>query len=177
FHEICSFGKGSIWRFPPDVSEMHQHAAWHFENVLQCAIPAFEGLFPPDHDNIIHTLLFCLAQWHALAKLRLHTDNSLELLKHTTRLLGQQLRKFKEFTCTTFQTTELPSEAAAWQRAREAKADSMSAPCSGMRRPKTFNLSTYKMHALGDYADTIRMFGMTDSYTTQIVSQACRAST
>ncbi|KIK17417.1 hypothetical protein PISMIDRAFT_44768, partial [Pisolithus microcarpus 441] len=161
-----SFSKGSIQRFPPDVSEMCQCAAWHFENVLQCAIPAFEGLFPPDHDNVICTLLFCLAQWHALAKLLLHMDNSLELLKHTTRLLGQQLQKFQEFTCASFQTTELPSEAAAWQRAREVRVDSMSAPCSSTCQPKMFNLSTYKMHALSDYADTIHMFSMTNSYTT-----------
>ncbi|KIK14700.1 hypothetical protein PISMIDRAFT_17112 [Pisolithus microcarpus 441] len=174
FREIRSFGKASIRRFPLDVSEMHQCAAWHFQNVLQCAIPAFEGLFPPDHDNVIRTLLFRLAQWHALAKLRLHMDDSLELLKHATRLLGQQLRKFQEFTCASFQTTELPFETAAWQRAREAKVDSTSASRSGMCWPKTFNLSTYKMHALGDYADTIRMFGTTDSYTTQIGELAHR---
>ncbi|KIK21699.1 hypothetical protein PISMIDRAFT_34736, partial [Pisolithus microcarpus 441] len=35
FCDICSFGKGSIQQFPPDVSEMCQHAAWHFKNVLQ----------------------------------------------------------------------------------------------------------------------------------------------
>ena len=39
-------------------------------------------------------------------------------------------------------------------------------------RPKLFNLNTYKLHALGDYVHTIHMFGTTDSYTTQIVSQS-----
>jgi hypothetical protein len=39
----------------------------------------------------------------------------------------------------------------------------------GGRRQKTFNLNTYKFHALGDYAATIRQFGTTDSYTTEMV--------
>jgi hypothetical protein len=37
------------------------------------------------------------------------------------------------------------------------------------RRPKCFNLQTYKFHALGDYTNHIRRFGTTDSYTTEIV--------
>ncbi|KAF7800213.1 hypothetical protein EIP86_011460, partial [Pleurotus ostreatoroseus] len=32
---------------------------------------------------------------------------------------------------------------------------------------KVFNLSTYKLHALGDYPDTIPAFGTTDNYSTQ----------
>ena len=42
------------------------------------------------------------------------------------------------------------------------------APTNG-RRPKVLNLSTYKLHALGDYTSQIRMFGTTDSYSTQSV--------
>jgi hypothetical protein len=34
---------------------------------------------------------------------------------------------------------------------------------------KFFNLNTFKLHSLGHYADTIRRFGTTDSYSTQIV--------
>jgi len=34
---------------------------------------------------------------------------------------------------------------------------------------KIFNIHTYKFHALGDYEKMIKMFGMTDSYTTQVV--------
>jgi hypothetical protein len=36
-------------------------------------------------------------------------------------------------------------------------------------RLKKFNLSTYKLHALGDYAKTIRLFGTTDNYNSQVV--------
>jgi hypothetical protein len=38
------------------------------------------------------------------------------------------------------------------------------------RRPKMLNLQTYKVHALGDYVATIKRFGTTDSYTSEIVS-------
>jgi hypothetical protein len=41
---------------------------------------------------------------------------------------------------------------------------------SSGRQPKQFNLNTYKFHALGDYCNTIRRFGTTDSYSTQAVS-------
>jgi hypothetical protein len=35
---------------------------------------------------------------------------------------------------------------------------------------KTFNLCTYKLHALGDYVATIARYGTTDNYSTQVVS-------
>jgi len=136
-------------------------------------IPAFEGLFPAEHDSIIRNLLFRLAHWHALAKLRLHTDESLTFLDEATRSLGQQLRKFQDFTCRAFNTLELPSETAArWRRKRgQLNASNTTARGISGARPKSFNLNTYKLHALGDYVRTIRLFGTTDSYTTQIVSQ------
>jgi len=36
--------------------------------------------------------------------------------------------------------------------------------------PKAFNIQTYKLHTLGDYVSSIKVFGTTDSYITQIVS-------
>ncbi|KAG2346750.1 hypothetical protein BDR05DRAFT_974360 [Suillus weaverae] len=35
------------------------------------------------------------------------------------------------------------------------------------RKEKSFNFHTYKFHALGDYVNTIRCFGTTDSYSTE----------
>ena len=138
----------------------------------------FEGLFPPGHDAEIQILLFRLAQWHALAKLRLHTDHSLNLLNEASRLLGDQLRKFRDFTCAAFKTMELPSETAARRRRKEhSLGTTMSTPSGSLTtstpsaaQPKAFNLTTYKFHALGDYVHSIRLFGTTDSYTTQLVS-------
>jgi len=38
------------------------------------------------------------------------------------------------------------------------------------RKPKNLNLFTYKWHALGDYVPAIRLFGGTDGFSTQVVS-------
>ncbi|PPQ80385.1 hypothetical protein CVT24_000610 [Panaeolus cyanescens] len=48
---------------------MKKLAAHNFEDLLQYAIPVFEGLLEDQHDQIIGRLLFELATWHALAKL------------------------------------------------------------------------------------------------------------
>ena len=116
-------------------------------------------------------LLFRLAEWHALAKLRIHTEDSLDLLKQSLRMLSKQLRQFAEVTCVAFQTKELPSEASARQRRKQDPTENRRANASqSSPRPKSFNMVTYKFHALGDYAQTIQLFGTTDSYSTQIVS-------
>jgi hypothetical protein len=39
-----------------------------------------------------------------------------------------------------------------------------------IRRATGFSLHTYKLHALGDYPSTIRMFGTTDLYSTELVN-------
>lgn len=83
---------------------------------LQCAMPVFEGLLPEPHNDIILSLLFTLAEWHTLAKLRLHTSSSLTWLQQTTGTLGAQIRYFKKHTCDAFATHELPNEAAAHGR-------------------------------------------------------------
>jgi len=40
------------------------------------------------------------------------------------------------------------------------------------RKPKGLNLLTVKFHFLGDYVCHIRLFGTTDSYSTQLVSMS-----
>ena len=150
-------------------------------------------------------MLFLLAHWHALAKLRLHTDATLDVMDAVTTDLGNNLRTFKQGTCTEFSTKELQREIAARirrqnrspqlstssepRRQRSQLNPSTSRPTSARgpqsatpdqiagteklndatRQPKTLNLNTYKFHALGDYANTIRRFGTTDSYSTEPV--------
>ena len=70
-------------------------------------------------------------------------------------------------TCTKFNTMELAHKAEARNR-RNAGEKSTKAP-NQSRKVKTLNLLTYKFHALGDYVPTIRMFGTTDSFSTQLV--------
>jgi hypothetical protein len=110
-------------------------------------------------------------------------------MEKVTTLVGNELRCFLAITCAAFETTELEKEAAARgrkQKRRQVKRTANSsqpitadpvepevlaskAPAKQKKR-KVLNLSIYKVHALGDYARTIRIFGPTDSYSTQIVS-------
>lgn len=66
---------------------------------LQCAIPVFDGLFKPHNNAIVMDLLFELATWHALAKLRLHTESTICALETSTTQLGSALRKFQSTIC------------------------------------------------------------------------------
>jgi len=169
-----------------------------------------------------------MAHWHALAKLRLHTDITLAAMDSMTVLLGNKLRLFQRKTCSAFSTQELKRERDARVRRQNPKTKTNDRPTATPRNPpvrkstgastrattaasrtgpssnaaldhdpslttpligsskapdgspgparcdegsreKTFNLNTYKFHALGDYAATIRQFGTTDSYSTEMV--------
>ena len=103
-------------------------------------------------------LLYKTSEWHALAKLRMHTDSTLRLLEAVTREFGYLMRQFRDKTSDEFNTVELPRETSA-QKGRMHSS-----------KKKKLNLNTYKFHALGDYVATIRLFGTTDSYSTQVVS-------
>lgn len=105
----------------------------------------------------------------------MHTDTTLDIPSQVTTSLGNTLRQFEKKMCTVFETRELEQEWAARQRRQEkntakggARPDA--APGNNTRKPKHFNLKTYKHHALGDYVSTIRTYGTTDSYSTQPVS-------
>ena len=73
----------------------------------------FEGLFEEPHNKRIMKLLYRTAEWHALAKLRMHSDSTLSLLEDVTVEFGKLMRQFRDLTCSQFQTLELPRETAA----------------------------------------------------------------
>jgi hypothetical protein len=79
FCKVSSFGHLTICKFSNSVSEMKKLAGRDFEDILQYAGPCFEGLFPCSVDSQIQDLLFTMVSWHAFAKLRLHTNNSLDV--------------------------------------------------------------------------------------------------
>jgi hypothetical protein len=179
-------------------------AARDFEDILQvgmnckligavlmrsskCAIPVFEGLLPEPHNSNVLRLLFICAHWHSLAKLRMHTDQTLDILDDVTIEMGAELRAFNNNTCDAFDTHELPHETAARKRRglkktkrKQSSPDNASGPSAdpsvntlGMpdkALPKKFNLRKYKYHSLGDYAKMIRRHGTSDSYSTEPVS-------
>ena len=103
-------------------------------------------------------LLYKAAEWQALAKLRMHTDSTLELLTAVTREFGRLMRQFRDETSKKFHTIEFPRETAARKGGERSS------------KEKKLNLNTYKFHSLGDYVAAIRRFGTTDSYSTQVVS-------
>ena len=121
-------------------------------------------------------LLYRAAEWHGLAKLRMHTQSMLKHLESLTNEFGHLMRCFRDLTCSQFHTKELPREVAAHQRARQhtqARVTMSTKTCavtvSENQRVKTLNLLTPKFHALGDYVQTIQMFRTTDSFSTQVV--------
>jgi hypothetical protein len=119
-------------------------------------------------------LLFDLATWHAYAKLRVHTDDTLSLFDSATVILGQTVRRFQKTTCDYYHTTELPQESASRRRRAAALSTKHTQSSKGKgkvsaAKVKKLNLHTYKYHALGDYPNTIRRMGTTDNYNTQPV--------
>src|SRR5271156_1730709 len=104
---------------------------------LQCAIPIFDGLLPEPHNTYILKVLFDLAHWHGLTKLRMHTDSTLALLSQVTTTLGNTLRTFQEQTCTAFPTWELQREQIA-QIQRQEKSIATAEP--GSSKPKAQKL-------------------------------------
>ena len=103
-------------------------------------------------------LLYKAAEWQALAKLRMHTDSTLNLLTAITREFGRLMRQFRDETSNKFHTVEFPHETGARKGGERSS------------KQKKLNLNTYKFHSLGDYVAAIRRFGTTDSYSTQVVS-------
>jgi hypothetical protein len=83
----------------------------HGSIYIQCAIPVFDGLLPEPHNGAILKLLFVMAHWHGLAKLRMHNDLTLDVMDVVTVSLGDKLRAFSQDTCAAFNTKELPREA------------------------------------------------------------------
>jgi hypothetical protein len=185
FRLITSFGKDKIRRFSNNASQMKKLAAHNFEDLLQvawiqflyngdgclttrqCTLPVLDGLLPAPHEAAILDLVFVMGCWHAYAKLRVHTEQTLASFECLTADLGTLLRHFSTVTCAAFTTTELPKERAARIR-RVANAPGSTTPGGGPKA-KGFSLSTYKLHALGDYPQTIRERGTTDNYTSQRV--------
>ncbi|KAG2069254.1 hypothetical protein BDR04DRAFT_1128942 [Suillus decipiens] len=84
---------------------MKKMATQDFEDLLQvkfyiCTIPVFDTLLPELHNTNVLTLLYTCAHWHALTKLCMHTNETLDLLNTATVMLGNQLHNFQKHTYT-----------------------------------------------------------------------------
>ncbi|KAF9643821.1 hypothetical protein BDM02DRAFT_3103854, partial [Thelephora ganbajun] len=173
FQQVPMFGLDTIRKFSNNVSAMKKLAMRDFEDILQCIILVIEGLLPQKDEKVVLDLTFILSTWHAYAKLQLHTDHMLASFNALMRPLGTALCHFGGKFSDLFDTKELPKEADAQkQRATTGKNKGKASRFKerNTRGKMRFSLSTYKLHTLGDYPNTIRQRGTTDSYNTQMVS-------
>ncbi|KAG9097673.1 hypothetical protein FRC06_007313 [Ceratobasidium sp. 370] len=194
FRAVPTFAS-AIRKFAEDVADMGRIAARDLEDILQCCMPVFKGLLPEICDEPAQTLLFLFAEWHGLAKLRLHTTATLKIFKSLTTRLGTALRNFVTLT-KTLDTRETAKEyarrkkragaskaslisqrtrvttnttrAATTTVTRASKAAPQDKSDGDGRRIVRLNLDTYKTHSMGDYPGSIEEYGTTDSYSTQI---------
>ncbi|KAG1832562.1 hypothetical protein F4604DRAFT_1945993 [Suillus subluteus] len=143
YGQVPPFGPATIRRFSSNTSEMSNMAARNFEDLLQCSIPVFEGLLPDAHNKILLDLLFVMAHWHGLAKLRMHSDLTLEILDQQTTDLGEHFRHFKAKVCNAYRTQELDREVELRSRRQAKEAAKRAGKCTvdsigqgaGARRP------------------------------------------
>ena len=96
-----------------------------------------------------------------MAKLRMHTDATLEHLELLIKEFGLLMRQFCNFTCPLFETAKLPYELAVrnWQcqHVQEKTTHTcLSTPYrASSQKGKTLNLLTSKFHFLEDYVQSI----------------------
>ncbi|KAK0485391.1 hypothetical protein EDD18DRAFT_1083283 [Armillaria luteobubalina] len=172
---------------------MKKLAAHDFEDILQCCIPwvtllialpspcAFcftssywhnPNMLSP-HDETVADLLYLSMYWHALTKLRMHTDSSLAEFRLVTTGFTNALHHFTDVTCQAFDTVETDAKYAKRkhneaQCQQKAGLTSVGTSTEHLDQRMSFNLSTLKAHAIADYPDQIEIFGTTDSYSMQI---------
>ncbi|KAF8226463.1 hypothetical protein L208DRAFT_1284713 [Tricholoma matsutake] len=79
YHTVSPFGQSTICHFCQNVSDLKQLAARDFEDLLQCALPCFEGLIHPPYNAIVLDMLFIIALWHGFGKMKIHTDISAQI--------------------------------------------------------------------------------------------------
>ena len=83
-------------------------------------------------NSCLMALLYRTAEWHGLAKLRMHTESTLALLESLTTEFGLLMQQFQELTCSDFATVELQWEKAARELERR-KVNNLSSQGSSQR--------------------------------------------
>ncbi|EEB97626.1 hypothetical protein MPER_03020, partial [Moniliophthora perniciosa FA553] len=158
YRHMPTFGRDTIRRFSDNVAEMKKLAGRDFEDILQCSMPCFEGLFDLELESLMQDLFFCLS------------------FETATRELGRLLRKYTQ-AVDSYDTRELPKEVAARAKrkvaAQKGGKKAVKAPTLKTkmhRNQKKFNNKTYKTHSLGHYPWAVRYWGATDVFSTQAVS-------
>lgn len=148
------FGRDTIRRFPPNVSDMQNLAARDYEDLLQCAMPCFKGLFSANHDVEIQSLsgngvAFSGEAAHAYG---IHSDSSSDFDWNFLAMQCARLRMVSVANSRLMRPTlKLRGVHARAARVLQKGTDAIATTASSTRREKTFNLDTYKFHAFGDF--------------------------
>ncbi|KAI0320984.1 hypothetical protein OF83DRAFT_446072 [Amylostereum chailletii] len=102
-------------------------------------------------------MLFDLASWQSYAKLRLHTDSTLQHFEDNTKDVGQ-------------------SETGARGRRSAAFAAKTGVTRAVIKKTKRFNFNASKAHTLADCPSAVRRFGTNEVYSTQRTELEHRSS-
>ncbi|KAL0058857.1 hypothetical protein AAF712_014438 [Marasmius tenuissimus] len=158
YRQVPTFGNGTIRRFKSKVSQFTKFAGRDYQDALQCALPCFQGLFPPELDDLIQDVLFVFATYDSYYNLRQHTDSTIQSLRTATSELGDYLRRYLKAVAS-IKTKETDNEVRSRLK-RDPGGDKEP-------RSKNFNMTNYKTHALGHAADSIITYGTVDGTSTQ----------
>lgn len=135
----------------------------------QTSIPGFHGLLPEPFDNAIATLLYRVCTCHALAKLRLHTDATVDHLQRSVAAFAADLRKMDGCL------QNIPSKGG--RKTKSLKKQSGNTNQSLTNTRPTLNRNTVKLHSIADYPRSILRYGSVDSYSTFLVCVPYRCYT
>lgn len=134
-------------------------------------MPAFEGLLPLRHNQTVADLLFELVNWHALAKLRMHTQVTVDIFKACTSHMYAAVRVFARHTCEEIETHELQKEANARAR-RQGQGARGKQTTTGRKTVKFGTWKTYKYHVLADSPQYVERSGPLETTSTRTVSMS-----
>lgn len=144
-------------------------------------------------NQIVLDVIWYMAMWHALAKLRLHTDSTLQVLELVTVLMGRSVRLFSRESAK-LDVRDLSGEEAArgrrsaasraktTEKGKQSAKPGTSKPSAGdsntrQDKRRILNLKMFKFHNTGHLVSAIRRFGTSDNYTTQIVRNSAPYNT
>ncbi|KAH9911327.1 uncharacterized protein BXZ73DRAFT_108092 [Epithele typhae] len=167
--KMPTFGNGRIRKFLRNVSSRKGLAARDYEKFLITMMPAMEGLLPLEHGEIVQDMLFELANFHALGKLRMHTDITLEIMEHATTSMYDSIRRFDAFVATEYETVEQEHERRSRIRRVNTKnlTNAKAKKLMNAKAKKYRVMQTYKYHAIGHWVSYIRCRGPLDIVSTE----------
>ncbi|KAF7793821.1 hypothetical protein EIP86_004942 [Pleurotus ostreatoroseus] len=132
-------------------------------------VPSFgRGTIRKFKRNVSELKKMAARDYDNILLLRLHTETTLKFMEELTTLLGDLVRKWKR-KVDKIQTKELEREIEVRRRREIARAAKEGRPADPIveKKIKMFNLTLYKWHGAGHFADDIRKFGPVEIFSTQ----------